>query len=520
MFDELSSVKKLNELAKKPVDLTQDVLFSPKRIKDMVIDFLGFKFFYAAQRVNDDVIKLLFNLSQETNAIEKMKDMQDGKVTNCIKGFESENRAVLHTATRDFFEERNDSPSAKEASNLAGTELKKLDGFLNRINKEDKFKNLVQIGIGGSFLGPLAMYSALKPYSIKDRKVYFISNVDPDDSASILNSLDLSKTLFVSVSKSGTTLESLTNEEIVRLKLKEKGLTPKDHIVSVTGKKSPMDDPLKYLESFYIWDYVGGRYSSTSMVGGVALSFAFGIDVFKEFLHGASQMDKLALKNDISNISLFSALLGIWNRNFLGLCDLAVIPYSQALSYFPLHLQQLDMESNGKSVNKSGVKVTYKTGPAIFGDIGTNAQHSFYQLLHQGTDIIPIEMIGFKYSQYNQDLKVQQTTSQEKLLANLFAQSIALAKGKKDKNPNKNFSGNRSSIILLGRKLDPYSLGVLLSYYENKVAFQGFIWDINSFDQEGVQLGKKLANKFLDLFAKKQVDFDLGKIYLDELKKF
>ncbi|NGX33148.1 MAG: hypothetical protein K1060chlam4_01209, partial [Candidatus Anoxychlamydiales bacterium] len=203
---------------------------------------------------------------------------------------------------------------------------------------------------------------------------------------------------------------------------------------------------------------------------------------------------------------------------FLGYSTEAIIPYSQALLYFPLHLQQLDMESNGKSIDKNCEKLTYKSGPIIFGDIGTNAQHSFFQLLHQGTDIVPLEFIGFKKSQYQKDLKVKETLSQEKLLSNMFAQSVALAKGEKNKNPNKNFSGNRPNHILLAKELDSYTLGALLSYFENKVAFQGFIWDINSFDQEGVQLGKVLANKFLDLFAKKDMDFDIGKEYLKFLQ--
>lgn len=518
MIDKLKSYKLLKKHSENAFDLTQKNSLNSKRIKNMQIKCLDYTLFYATERVDENTIELLFDFAGETNAINKMIAMQNGDVINCYNNCVGENRAVLHTATRDLFENKNKSDSAKKASILANQEIIKLEKFLDKINKENKFQNLVQIGIGGSFLGPKALYEALKKYTHKNRKVYFISNVDPDDSAYILNTIDLSKTLFVSVSKSGTTLESLTNEEIVRVKLKEKGLNPKDHIVSVTGEKSPMDDPSKYLESFYIWDFVGGRFSSTSMVGGVTLGFAFGIDNFKAILKGANSMDKIALKKDRSNLPLFGALLGIWNRNFLDFSTLAVIPYSQALSYFPLHLQQLDMESNGKSINKNCDFVSYKTGPIVFGDIGTNAQHSFFQLLHQGTDITPIEFIGYKQSQFNQDLVVKNTTSQQKLLSNLFAQSIALAIGKEDKNPNKNFSGNRPNHILLGERLDPFSLGALLSYYENKIAFEGFIWGINSFDQEGVQLGKVLANQFLDLFAKKDVDFDIGKEFLKQLK--
>ncbi len=510
-FKNTKSYKKLTDLAKNPIDLTKEGVFTAQRVKSCKIENLKYKLLYAAERVDENVIEELKNLAEEMKVVEKMHQMQEGKVINT-----SENREVLHTATRDFFEDPINSKQAKEAARLAYLEVKKLDRFLKKI--DGQFSTLVQIGIGGSFLGPKALYHALEKYN-HNKAVKFISNVDPDDAIAVLKEVDLKKTLFVVVSKSGTTLETLTNEEFVKEVLIKKGLKPKDHIVSVTAKDSPMDDPNNYLESFYIWDYIGGRYSATAMVGGVSLGFAFGVDVYRKILHGASNMDKVALDSDINkNLPLFSALLGIWNRNFLNHPTASVIPYSQALLYFPLHLQQLDMESNGKSVNVEGKKIDYRTGPVTFGDIGTNAQHSFFQLLHQGTDIVPIEFVGFKKSQYNKDLKVKGTSSQEKLLANMLAQSIALATGKKDKNPNKNFSGNRVNHILAADELTPYNLGALLSYFENKIAFQGFIWGINSFDQEGVQLGKVLANKILDIYQEKETNFDTAKAYLNHLK--
>jgi glucose-6-phosphate isomerase len=210
-------------------------------------------------------------------------------------------------------------------------------------------------------------------------------------------------------------------------------------------------------------------------------------------------MDRAAEEKDIRrNPALLLALLGIWNHNFLGHETVAVLPYSQALLRFPAHLQQCDMESNGKSVTRNGEKVSGLTGPIVWGEPGTNGQHAFYQLLHQGTTIVPAEFIGFRKSQHGSDLLLKETTSQDKLVANLLAQSLALATGKKDNNPNRFFSGNRPSVLLLADKLTPYTMGGLLALYEAKIVFQGFIWNINSFDQEGVQLGKVLANRFLE----------------------
>lgn len=281
-----------------------------------------------------------------------------------------------------------------------------------------------------------------------------------------------------------------------------------------------MDDRKRYLESFYIWDWIGGRYSTTSMVGGVMLSFAFGFDVYWDFLRGANAMDKQALNRDFNqNVPLLGALLSVWNRSFLHYPTLALIPYSQALSRYSAHIQQVEMESNGKHIDQGGRQVDFPTGPVIWGEPGTNAQHSFYQLIHQGTDIIPLEFVGFKYSQNGADSQWKGTTLQQKLLSNLFAQAIALAVGQKSDNPNQQFKGNRPSHILLGKQLTPYSLGALLGYFEHKVAFEGFLWGINSFDQEGVQLGKVLAKKLIDRFAdpKTSEPYPLGDAFLKQL---
>ena len=326
----------------------------------------------------------------------------------------------------------------------------------------------------------------------------FISNVDPDDAAGVLSNIDVAHSIFVLVSKSGTTLETLTNESFVKDALVKAGLNPSKHMIAVTSETSPLAKSDDYLAAFFMDDYIGGRYSSTSGVGGAVLSLAFGPEVFAQFLDGAAAADATAKHTDLlQNPAMLDALIGVYERNVLGYQNTAVLPYSQALSRFPAHLQQLDMESNGKSVNRFGEPVNYSTGPVIFGEPGTNGQHSFYQLLHQGTDIVPLQFDGFKNSQMGSDVIIEDSTSQQKLCANVAAQIVAFACGKDDENLNKKFEGGRPSSIIIGEQLNPASLGALLAHFENKVMFQGFAWNLNSFDQEGVQLGKVLAKRVL-----------------------
>jgi len=523
-FNEYQSVETLRKIAEKPVDLSKGGCLCPKRMEEMKVECLNLKLFYGTERVSEKTMETLFELASEAGVHEKMHAMQSGEVINKIEGFESENRMVLHTAMRDFFDRQSEGEQARQAAALAYAEMEKLKSFLDGIEKED-YTDMIQVGIGGSELGPKAIYLALEAFNKPGKRVHFISNVDPDDAANVIRRVNLSKTLVVIVSKSGTTLETLTNEELIRKKFQEEGLSPKNHFLAVTGKGSPMDNPEMYRKSFYIWDYVGGRYAVTSMVGCVMLAFALGMEKLLDFLRGANSMDKVALEKDPKkNLPLLSALLGIWNHNFLGHPTTAIIPYSQAMSRFPAHLQQCDMESNGKRIDKQGKPVDFWTGPIIWGEPGTNGQHSFYQLIHQGTIVVPVEFIGFAESQFGEDIDFKGTSSQEKLLSNLFAQSIGLATGQKSDNPNKEFPGNRPNRVLMAKKCDPYTMGAILSYFENKVVFQGFIWDINSFDQEGVQLGKVLANKIIDQFTKKnkeeeyEKDFPLGAVYIDHLK--
>ena len=431
-LDQLAAYKKLQELAPTAPDLTDPSVLNPKRLSTYQAKSSGFDLLFACQRVDENILSTMQELADQSGAIDQFVAMKSGEVLNKIEGWDSENRQVLHTACRDVF----GAPRhAKEASRQAELELDKLAAFLTELDngtitntQGQPFTDMIQVGIGGSDLGPRALYHALAAYGLDGRRVHFISNVDPDDGLAVLKGLDLSRTLVNVVSKSGTTLETLTNEELVKEAYIKEGLDPARYFVAVTGQGSPMDDPAKYLRSFYMFDYIGGRYSATSMVGGVMLGFALGFDSFKDILRGAHDMDMAAEEKDITkNVPLLMALLGIWNHNFLGHESVAVLPYSQGLIRFTAHLQQCDMESNGKTCNRQGEFVSYQTGPILWGEPGTNGQHAFYQLIHQGTTIIPVEFIGFRSNQFGTDITIKETTSQEKLNANLLAQSLALA---------------------------------------------------------------------------------------------
>lgn len=518
-FTKYQATQRLTQLAEHPYDLTKPGNLSPERLKTFSASSCGYKLLYGTERIDEGAMGTLFDLAREAKAIEKLSQMQAGAIMNEIKGFPSEHRAVLHTATRDFFENPNPAKASQEATRLARHEADKLKAFIEQIDKEQRFTDVLMIGIGGSDLGPRAHYLALQHLQKQGRQAHFICNIDPDDAALAFSHLNLSKTLVLVVSKTGTTLETATNENFARQHFQKAGLDPAKHFVSISMPNSPMDNPKLYLACFHIWDWIGGRYSTTSMVGGVLLSFVFGWDVYWEFLRGANAMDKAALSTDVhNNLPLISALLGIWNRNFLHYPTLAIIPYSQALWRYPAHIQQLDMESHGKRIDQQGIPVEFDTGPIIWGEAGTNAQHSFYQLIHQGTTVVPLELIGFKMSQQQQDILWEGTTSQQKLLANLLAQSLALATGESNDNPNKVFPGNRPTHILIGNQLTPYNLGVLLAFFEHKIAFQGFIWDINSFDQEGVQLGKVLANKILQRFSGQSKPYPLADTLIEQVE--
>ena len=465
------------------------------------------RFNYAARKVDESVLNVLADLAEEAGLSRKYRALLSGEIMNT-----GERRMVLHHLTRGQLE-GDVIENGRSMRAFYRGQLERIYEFTDRVRSGEirgstgkTFTDVVQIGIGGSDLGPRALYLALKNSVSRSPEAlvlegHFISNVDPDDAASIVSGIDAERTLFILVSKSGTTQETLTNRDFVIDLLKSrrlKELVPEKHMISVTSETSPLAAKAGYLDSFFIDDYIGGRYSSTSAVGGVILSLAFGRHVFEELLEGAHEADRTALNEDpFKNASMMDALIGVYERNVLGYPCTAVLPYSQALQRFPAHLQQLDMESNGKSVNRFGEAIPYPTGPVVFGEPGTNGQHSFYQLLHQGTDIVPLQFIGFASSQKDRDIEVDGTSSQTKLNANLAAQIIAFAKGKDDPNPNMRFMGNRPSSLIYGPLLNAESLGALLAHFENKVMFQGFLWNVNSFDQEGVQLGKILTSKVL-----------------------
>ena len=463
----------------------------------------GLSFNYAAKQVDDTVLTALTQLAEEAQLAEKFEELYNGAVINT-----GEKRLVLHHLARRQLGNDVVVDGVNKREFYVSQQEKAAD-FANKVHAGEitnaageKFTTVVQIGIGGSDLGPRALYIALENWAkengVAKMEAKFISNVDPDDAAAILKSTDLAHALFIVVSKSGTTLETLTNEAFVKDALTKAGLNPANHMLAVTSETSPLAKSDDYLEAFFMDDYIGGRYSSSSAVGGVVLSLAFGPEIFARILNGAAEEDKLAAnKNILENPDMLDALIGVYERNVQGYPSTAVLPYSQALSRFPAHLQQCDMESNGKSVNRFGEPVSYVTGPTIFGEPGTNGQHSFYQLLHQGTDIVPLQFVGFKNSQIGMDVVIEDSTSQQKLCANVAAQIVAFACGKKDENLNKNFEGGRPSSIIIGDQLTPESLGALLAHFENKIMFQGFVWNVNSFDQEGVQLGKVLAKRVL-----------------------
>jgi glucose-6-phosphate isomerase len=485
--------RKMNQ----PENHLRHLIQHPGRLPDFSIKADHFFYDFSRQRVDTETLSLLFELARERNLPEQFTHMRSGAKVN-----PTENRAALHTASRSF----SDEPIYVDGHDVM-PEIRQIRAdiktFCENVHKGNivgatgkAFEHVVVIGIGGSYLGTAFLSEALKAFSKEKMAIHYLANVDIHNFGQIVRVIDPEKTLWIVISKSYTTAETAANEAQARAFMKHKGLSPDHHFVTVTAKGSPGDRPGSgdMLASFHMFDFIGGRYSATSAVGGVPLSLFLGYDRFERLLKGAESMDRHAAETPISqNAPLIAALISIWNNNFLNYPAQAIIPYAEPLCKLAPHVQQLNMESNGKSVSVAGEWLEYDTGGIIFGEPGTNAQHSFFQLAHQGRPF-PIEFIGVVTPQFpGYELTSKGVTNHQELWANLISQPQALAVGRDSDDPARSFSGNRPSSTILLDDLSPESVGRLLSFYEAKTVFEAFIWGINPFDQFGVELGKKLA---------------------------
>jgi glucose-6-phosphate isomerase len=494
---------------------------NPNRFTDFSLSDNDILLDYSKNRINQETMDLLFKLAQAAKLPSAIENMFNGKKINY-----TEKRAVLHTALR-----------APEGSSLVldgedimpaiQKELTKMQKFSTAVRQGTltghtgkKFTAVVNIGIGGSDLGPKMVYEALLNYA-SGPEVHFVSNVDGTQISETLKRLSPETTLFLVASKTFTTQETMTNAATARewicSKLGEESV-PKHFAAMSTNLKETGRFGIKDENTFAFWDFVGGRYSLWSVIG-LPVAISIGFEGFAELLKGAHSMD-LHFRNKPlpENIPAILGLLGIWYGNFFGAESHAILPYDQYLHRFAAHFQQVDMESNGKSINCNGEEVDYQTGPVIWGEPGTNGQHAFYQLIHQGTKLIPCDFIGFVNSLN------PVSDHHQKLMANFFAQTEALAFGLQRETvadrlqkaglpenevklltPHKTFTGNRPTNTILIDKLTPESLGRLIALYEHKVFVQGTIWGLNSFDQWGVELGKELAGKILNEIKNEQI---------------
>jgi glucose-6-phosphate isomerase len=491
----------------KDVPLRRLFADDPKRGERLVLDAAGIYFDYSKNRVTDETLRLLLRLAEECGLRQRIDAMFKGERVNV-----TEKRAVLHVALRA---PRGESIvlDGEDVVPAVHDVLDRMADFANRVRKGEwkghtgkPIRNVVNIGIGGSDLGPVMAYEALRHYSQRDMTFRFVSNVDGTDFEEATRDLDAEQTLFIISSKTFTTLETMTNAHTARvwaLKTLKHHAAVARHFVAVSTNADEVKkfgiDPANM---FGFWDWVGGRYSMDSAIG-LSTMLAVGPEQFRAMLDGFHEMDGHFRTAPFErNLPVLMALLGVWYGDFFDAQTVAVLPYEQYLKRFPAYLQQLTMESNGKSVTLDGTKVDYQTGAIYWGEPGTNGQHSFYQLIHQGTKLIPCDFIAFAKTLNplgrHHDL----------LLANVFAQSEALAFGKTADEvkaegtadwlvPHRTFEGNRPSNTLLLDRLTPATLGKLVALYEHVVFTQGAIWDIDSFDQWGVELGKVLAQRIV-----------------------
>lgn len=501
--------KALNDHFEEMKNLSMRELFQkdPKRADQFTFKGLDLYVDYSKNRITDKSMSLLLDLAREMKLENEIAGMFKGEKIN-----KTEDRAVLHVALRN----RSNRPILVEGKDVmpeVNAVLEKMKGFSNKIRSGEwkgfsgkRIKNIVNIGIGGSDLGPVMVYEALKFYSDRGLKIDFVSNVDGTHIAECLRDKNPEETLFIVASKTFTTQETMTNALSARdwtLKYFKDELATAFHFVALsTNAKEVSKFGINTDNMFEFWDWVGGRYSLTSAIG-LPIMIAIGPENFFKLLNGYHEMDEHFRTAPLEkNLPVLMGLLGIWYNNFFKAQSHAILPYDQYLSRFAAYFQQGDMESNGKYVDREGHKVNYETGPIIWGEPGTNGQHAFYQLIHQGTKLIPCDFIGFAKS-HN-----PLSDHHAKLMSNFFAQTEALAFGKtadevrkEEKNeamvPFKVFEGNRPTNSIMAKELTPEILGKLIALYEHKIFVQGMIWNIYSFDQWGVQLGKVLANVIL-----------------------
>lgn len=480
----------------------------PTRGERLTAEGVGLYLDYSKQRVNADTLRLLGELAQACELQQHIAAMFSGDKINI-----TEHRAVLHVALRAPANEtilvdgKNVVPDVHAVldSMVVFAEQVRSGTWTGHTGK--RIRNVISIGIGGSDLGPVMAYEALRDYSQRDIVFRFVSNVDGTDFVEATRDLDAAETLFIVCSKTFTTLETLTNAHAARAwclqALGDEQAIAKHFVAVSTNADEVAKFGIDTAHMFGFWDWVGGRYSMDASVG-LSTVLAIGPDRFREMLAGFHAMDEHFRHTPLEkNLPVLMGLLAVWNNNFLDAATVAVLPYEQYLKRFPAYLQQLTMESNGKHVTLDGTEVDYATGPIYWGEPGTNGQHSFYQLIHQGTRIVPCDFIGF--GQPLNPLPAQHGGDQHDLLmANLIAQGEALAFGKsadevraegtaEELVPHRTFEGNRPSNTILASRLTPYALGTLIALYEHSVFVQGVIWDIDSFDQWGVELGKQLA---------------------------
>ena len=494
-----------------PGDLRQLFAEDPDRAQRFSFEAAGIYLDYSKNLIRKETMELLVDLAQARGVTRATAAMFGAEKINLTEG-----RSVLHTALRTspsaevLVDGRNVVPDVHEVLGAMGTFCDRVRSGAHLGFTGQRIDTVVNIGIGGSDLGPLMAYEALRAYSDRNLAVRFVSNVDATDFAEATRDLDLERTLFVVCSKTFTTLETLANAKLARQLVVDR-LGSSDavaaHFVAVsTNAQAVSAFGIDTKNMFGFWDWVGGRYSFDSAIG-LSLMLAIGPSGFHDLLAGLRAMDEHFRSAPLAaNLPVVLALLGVWYNNYWGAESHAVLPYDQYLRRFPAYLQQLDMESNGKRVTRHGRQISYQTGPVIWGEPGTNGQHAFYQLIHQGTKLIPCDFIGASRSQ--NPLSVDGEAMHDLLMANFFAQTEALAFGKTEAEvmgegtaadlvPHRVFPGNRPTNTLLVQQLTPFALGALVALYEHKVFVQGIIWDVNSFDQWGVELGKVLAKRIV-----------------------